>query len=450
MAPSYRVPREQTTTTRAHATPAAATTVGPTRAAGGHAVAQTANQGRDTTAAATTASSTRAAGGHATAPKRDSQTDKPTYADVTATAPSTTGHATGSGAAGSGEPEKVMSAAERMAKDDMAVDDGDDEVCTIPEELPVHRLNILMLNLHKKITAKEKQLEKELAAIHDQQDEIAAHQARLVELQATADSTRETISDFNDTRAELSQRLAKAAATQNIPTKPVPETDGKEKQVETAMDCLSRTFMGLQKYEEQSPEVKALLCQFAQAFQSLQAASTAPVLPVGQLTLQQAFLTGTSTGGVPSQVISTPQCAGGAGVDGTRTDIVQSTATSPEQFTISSGATTPAGEAKVVETERAGAPTKSYGRAPNAHESPVPVRPPAELRPADEVVREAEGSSKDVAMVVTETAMVLWEPPPRHLTRTQLREELERKNEDQANRIRKRVAAAAAHRVSPY
>ena len=92
-----------------------------------------------------------------------------------------------------------------------------------------------------------------------------------------------------------------------------------------------------------------------------------------------------------------------------------------------------------------------YGRAPNAHESLVPTRTPMELRPVEPAEQRAEGPViKNVAMDLSEQAVVLWQPPPRDLTRAQLRVQLARTNEDQADRVRKRADAAKAHRANPY
>ena len=431
LAPSYSVHRDQRVTNRVSTAAPAAAAASLVQDVGGHAAVSNHNHHHHQVVA------------------QSGEKSRPTYADITAAPSTSAALAARPGAEGSAPPEPPMSATDRMAKDDMAVDNGDDDERTLPEELPIHKLNLRMLNLHKKITTKEKQLEREQAAIQEQQAEIALQQAKLVELQAAADCTREAISDFNDVRVEVSQRLAKAASTQNQPNNPVPA--GQPDHVETAMDCLSRTFVGLQRYEEQSLAVKELLCQFAQAFQSMQLANSAPALPAGQLTLQQAFSPGPPPCGAPAQASGGPVGGASAELGSTLAGGGKGPSPVPEAFDISGGATTPTGAAHAGESVNAEEGITKYGRASNAHESPVPTRTPMELRPVEPAEQRAEGPViKDVAMDLSEQAVVLWQPPPRDLTRAQLRVQLERTNEDQADRVRKRADATKAHRSNPY
>ena len=110
--------------------------------------------------------------------------------------------------------------------------------------------------------------------------------AKLAQLQAEADATRELIQGIFEDRDELSQLLAKLTKIQHADQLPA-EVEG-QTQVQAAMECLSKTFFGLQNYQSQPPEIQTMLTQFAQLFKATQAEREVKAGP-GQLTLHQAF-----------------------------------------------------------------------------------------------------------------------------------------------------------------
>ena len=91
-------------------------------------------------------------------------------------------------------------------------------------------------------------------AISDQEEEIAAQQAKLVQLQADADATREQIRGNSEDRVELSQRLAKLNEIQHDEN-PLAAVEVQE-EAQAAMGCLTGTLLGLQNYDSQPPAIK--------------------------------------------------------------------------------------------------------------------------------------------------------------------------------------------------
>ena len=184
--------------------------------------------------------------------------------------------------------DRPVAAADRMAMDDMAADQGDGGEIVAPEDLGPKAIGLRLLGIERKLEKRRKQLARDEQAISEQESAIAEQQAILVQLNANADNTREQIRGFNDDRAELSQRLARINATEQDRLA-APSTEVEATPEATAMDCLSRTFLGLQNFETQTPAVKTMLLQFAQAVQAMQAAQTSAAPQGQQLTIQQAF-----------------------------------------------------------------------------------------------------------------------------------------------------------------
>ena len=181
-----------------------------------------------------------------------------------------------------------VSAADRMAIDDSAANQRDDDELTAPEDLQPKTIELRLLKIAHKLAQRRKQLTRDEQAIIDQEAAIAEQQAALVQLNANADETRDQIRGHIENRTELSQRLARFSASEQGCSAPAMGEEGKSPET-TAMECLSRTFLGLQNFETQSPAIKILLSQFAQAVQALQAEHAPPVSQGQQLTLQQAF-----------------------------------------------------------------------------------------------------------------------------------------------------------------
>ena len=74
-------------------------------------------------------------------------------------------------------------------------------------------------------------------------------------------------------RAELSQRLVAIAASQCAAAGEADGTgtdDAKAIRIQRAGECPTKTFMGVQKYDECDDEVKFMLTQFVQWFNQLQ------------------------------------------------------------------------------------------------------------------------------------------------------------------------------------
>ena len=219
--------------------------------------------------------------------------------------------------------EVPVSAAERTAQDESAAlqaEPAEEDEGTIPEDLPPHKIELTLLKLESKLNKKRQLLAKEEQAIAFQEEEIAVQRAKLVQLQAEADGTRELIQGFLEDRDELTQRLAKLTKLHHDDL-PSAGIDG-QPEVQSAMDCLSRTFLGLQNYQSQPPEIQAMLTQFAQLFRATQAEHEAKAGP-GQLTIHQAFASQASAG-----TVQAPLPQGPASV-------------AAQSFVISSGSTTP-------------------------------------------------------------------------------------------------------------
>ena len=181
-----------------------------------------------------------------------------------------------------------MSATDRMAIDDSAADQRDDDELTAPEDFQPKTIELRLLKIEHKLAQRRKQLTRDEEAIVDQEAAIAEQQAVLVQLNANADATREQIRGHIENRTELSQRLARFSASEQGGFAPT-MGDGEKSPETTALECLSRTFLGLQNFESQPPAIKNLLSQFAQAVQALQAEHAHPASQGQQLTLQQAF-----------------------------------------------------------------------------------------------------------------------------------------------------------------
>ena len=99
----------------------------------------------------------------------------------------------------------------------------------------------------------EKTLDKAELAVAAQAEEIANQQAKLVQLQAVEDAKREEIRALIAERCELSQRLARLKADQVHGEKPFVALQPSP--LQTAIDCLNRSYLGLLDFQEQSPEI---------------------------------------------------------------------------------------------------------------------------------------------------------------------------------------------------
>ena len=409
----------------------------PRAGAGGHAVP--ARTAAATTSAATNAAATR---------------DTRSYAAAAAGART---NASGSGGALSTKqpgPQKQdiqMSPAERFAEDE--VEDQADEGETVPEDADDQRgsrsINYHILRLENTLERRRKALGKAELAVAAQTEEIAKQQAVLVELQASEDNLREEIRAVTAERSELSQRLARLNANRDIEQQPAAAVQ--QTPLQNAMDCLNRSFLGLQHFQDQSPEIKEILVQFARGIEQMQAQERSAVVP-GQTTLHQSFAAQRATQDLPveqkdleygphlaaaiqrkREAVPNIQLQPQAPVAPTRGERIQSGPTIPAQHTIHSGTTTPMDPGGQQTETIPIAGNKSYGRAARATD---PTCVTVEL-----------AVPVDVPMDSTETALAVWRPPR---TRAQLLAQLEADVQSQADRVRKRAADASSLRASPY
>ena len=142
-------------------------------------------------------------------------------------------------AAGRVQEDKLLSADERVALDNEAAEDehkADDSktVQTAPEHLPIRALESRLVNLGRKLAARQKRLAKEQQTVCDKDGEIASLQVERVQLRAVADATSDEIKGIHEARAELFQRLAKLNAVQEQ-QETAPEVD-----TQATADCLSK------------------------------------------------------------------------------------------------------------------------------------------------------------------------------------------------------------------
>ena len=129
-----------------------------------------------------------------------------------------------------------------------------------------------LLNLEKKIGRKQKQYEKHLEEVRLQEEELANQQANLVEVQASADASKDEISGLEDDRAELIQRLAKLSKP-NEPAAPS-SGDGLQYAQKLANDLMA----GMQNFQNESPAVQTVFLQLLSAIEQLRS-SQAQVVP---------------------------------------------------------------------------------------------------------------------------------------------------------------------------
>ena len=434
-------------------------------------------------------------GGHA-APQAAAGARPKTYAAAVAAASTTSANGGGgvqpsSNSAGprtsQGAQDVAMSAVQRLAEDE--IDEPADEVHTMPEEADDQRsskeINLHMLKIEKVLERRRRALDKAEIAVAEQKEEIASQQAKLVELQTVEDGKREEIFALNEEKRVLSQRLARINAAEDAAQQNQHSgvTSGMAQQdpLQMAAECLSRSFMGLQNFNEQPPQIKELLLQFARGVEQLQAAERAAPC-AGQVTLEQSFAAQQAAQArvapVESHDEEFPLLAAAvqrkrdresSPVDQQPTVVAPATPHVPVSadpiperqpappagaesdtvhYNISSGAATPVA---TVQPAMATSTGSGYGKAPRKHEPlckkcwavvckcSVPVVNPATLANSN--------GGTDVAMEASGTALVVWQPPK---TRAQLLQQLEAKNDLQAARAMGRDDEVSSSRPSPY
>ena len=126
------------------------------------------------------------------------------------------------------QAELGASTAQRMASDEDAQiaeeddADGDDADITIPEEADFDTLQRNLRGLQRRRERKVARLAKQELEVTEKHDEIARHQATLVELQAAADFTKSELRETDSIMAEVSQKIAVFTAQRARESAPVP------------------------------------------------------------------------------------------------------------------------------------------------------------------------------------------------------------------------------------
>ena len=382
-----------------------------------------------------------------------------------------------------GSDDIAMSPAQRFAEDDV---DPADDFETVPEEIDDQRtskeLAARIIKIGKIVSQRRRQHEKAEAAVAEQIEEIALQQATLVDLQAQADYRLEQIQALQLEEGVISQRLAKINPVQGDAT-PMDTDAGAPvlTPVQTAMECISKTFLGLQHFQDQCPEIRAILSVFAQEVEKLQAAEFASRAP-GQPTIQQTFAaqkaaTSETTGHTAEASASEYGPCLAAAVQKRRTDrnnliptvevtgpqmpleprqppVAQQppTALQPasprvEQFDISSSSGSGSATSTPAEVVQPAA-VSGYGKVSRMRQ-PLCNKCRAvccKCTAHPQGHADAARSDADAAMVA-ETAMVVWQP---NKNRTQFLRQLATENERQAELAGKRAADEPSMRSSPY
>ena len=358
-----------------------------------------------------------------------------------------------------------------MAEDE--VEEAIEEEETVPEDVGDQRgfkeISQHILRIERALERRRRGLEKAESVVADQAVEIAAHQAKLVELQAVEDERRQEIQSLEAERGILSQRMAQLEAAQRgqLPADSRPQQDP----VQAAQECLSRSFLGLQMFQDQPAEIQELLVQFARGVEQLQAASR-PTVVLGQTTLHQAFAAQRGpAAGAAKALDADPSLEYGPHLaaalqkrqklqaSATEQPSVGSSSTqasapppaeqqqpavqdrpSTQHYDISSGTATPAGAEGATEAVVLLAGGKAYGRAARKHE-------PSCNKCWAVCCKCNTSMDTDVPTSAPETTLAVWRPPK---SRDAFLAQLKDQNLQQAERVRKRAADASSLRGSPY
>ena len=366
-----------------------------------------------------------------------------------------------------------MSAVQRLEQDD--VDDPADDA-TIPEAVEDQRtskeLNLRMLRIEDLLVRRQRALEKAAIAVEEQKQEIAAQQAKLVELEAVEIEKSEAIENLNDEKRTLAHRIATLSQAEGqSSSSALPQQDP----VQMADECLTRKLLGLQNFVQQSPQIKERLLLFAREIEKLQAAEREAPLPSGQLTLDHSFAAQRSAQTVvqpENNLDGFPNLAAAVQKkrEGERAANASPTAdtlpclagpgpgpASPapvELYNIHSGVGTPSDVSQLAVPTIA---ATSYGRAPRKHEPLCKTCWAVVCKcggtsgghacaPSGNAVHEGT-MEVDTTVAAPETAMVVWQPPG---DRMQLLAQLKAKNLQQQERSRKQAQEASSQRHSPY
>ena len=260
-------------------------------------------QRKQSTGAANSATATGASGNAASA-----HVHAKAKATVSANASGAAGHAGNATSAPARAHEAPVSALQRLAADnlqndaddnishgdnaDNAADDNDSvhgPASIVEEELGYKQIEFKLIKLETKIQKRKGRHEKEVGYVQEQEREIEAQRAKMVELQASADATKDEISDLEADRDDLIKRLSELAKADKRAdeSKEVVPKDPQSAQVRDAYNCLSKAFQGFQNYDSADADIQGLLSVFATAFNQLQLERAAAVGGGKQPTLPQ-------------------------------------------------------------------------------------------------------------------------------------------------------------------
>ena len=201
------------------------------------------------------------------------------------------------------QAELGASTAQRMGSDEDAQiadeddADGDDADITIPEEADFDTLQRNLRGLQRRRERKVARLAKQELEVTEEHDEIARHQATLVELQAAADFTKSELRETDSIMAEVSQKIAVFTAQRARESAPVPPPSQPTESSTDATDaksCLLSALAGVQNYPNLPSDIQLLVRQFVSAIEAMRQTEQAeqvslqPLVP-GQTTIPTIF-----------------------------------------------------------------------------------------------------------------------------------------------------------------
>ena len=346
--------------------------------------------------------------------------------------------------------------------DDLAMDGHnqpeDDGDITLEEEASPKRTARRIVTIENKLERQRSRLARDGNAILAQEERIAEENAKLVQLQAVADATRDDIRNSNEEKEELTQRLARINVVPRDGCEVPPAFVEQDKQVEAVVECLSSALHGLHTFDSQSPQIQSFLRTFTAEIEKLKVAALGTPSPPAAVEGQSLSSSSLSSsvlpqaqpeGGHPgsSAAPGTPPGVAGPLVDGP-----------PVHYDISSeGASADGPTAMAVVGECIGDKRK------REHLDDPKVQDASKDTPRALESSDASADTHGHTASRLETAIVVWAPPAASaaydeyvpLTRAQLREQLLQKIECQAEEAETKrkataAAAAAAFRASPY
>ena len=155
----------------------------------------------------------------------------------------------------------------------------------ILEEMTYEEVRKSLMKYERLLERRSKRQGHELAAVADQKQLIATQQAALVQLESIADSTLAEVQEIKATIAQLTGRQAALAAESAVAPSHLAAPKASEG-VAYAQRCVSDIVAGMRNFENELPQVQALLNQLVLA---IDAARAVQVPDPSQPTIQEAF-----------------------------------------------------------------------------------------------------------------------------------------------------------------